>query len=489
MSVGDFVDSFFEARDPSAIAVWTREGDAWRARSYGELEIAVSSLAHRLSSAIGVGDRVLLCALPSDDWIVGFFGILRAGGIVVPISPTITAEDLEAVTAATKPSAIVSSTPTSLGLMEFSTRYNGDSIDVLLSPIVDRGDDEMVLLMATSGTWGNPGLVALRLSNIAYMVDTLTPLQRATADDRWLSVLPLTHMLEIGCVVLPALRSGASIAFAQTMLPDEILRFMRELDITRMMTVPALLGILLQRMLHGQTKPQTLHTLYCGGAPLDAIVGEQFQELQIAVYAGYGLTETSPTVSVNHPGSNRFGSTGPVLPGTDVMIDGDTGELLVRGPGVSPGYWIAPGELKDMCVDGWFHTGDVGSIDEDGYVWISGRIKNLIVLPSGANVQPEKIEASLRTSALWSEVAVSGAHEVVAVVVSREDATTEQIQQVQQVQQIEHEVMTLTRDLASFERPTRVIVIEDPLPRTVKGELDRRALMQLVTEMSSSVDV
>ncbi|MGI8806751.1 MAG: AMP-binding protein, partial [Acidimicrobiales bacterium] len=205
-----------------------------------------------------------------------------------------------------------------------------------------------------------------------------------------------------------------------------------------------------------------------------------FEDLGIGVYQGYGLTEAAPVVSMNSPGRNRAGSVGRPVPGTVVRIGVD-GEILVRGPGVMLGYWndvAATHEAVD--TEGWLHTGDLGRLDPDGYLFVTGRAKSLIVLDSGKKVQPEEVEAILSQGELFDEVCVvgwrgaSGGELVCAVVVPALPPMSDE--------QAADEVRRLSAPLSGFKRPTIVRVHQGELPKTAKRSLRRAEVVRLLEE-------
>src|SRR5262249_713788 len=132
-----------------------------------------------------------------------------------------------------------------------------------------------------------------------------------------------------------------------------------------------------------------------------------FQEAELPLFPGYGMTETSPVISFNGPGHNKPGTVGPALPGVEVTI-GPDGEILTRGPHVMKGYWNETGGAQETSTDGWFHTGDLGWVEEDGYLSITGRKKEIIILSNGKKVVPSRIEDLLAADPLIEQVAVSG---------------------------------------------------------------------------------
>ena len=227
-----------------------------------------------------------------------------------------------------------------------------------------------------------------------------------------------------------------------------------------------------------------------GGAPLDIAVGRFFERIGIKVYQGYGLSETSPVVSVNTDKRSVLSSVGRPLRNYETRIDSETGELQLRGPSVMKGYHNQP-ELTSQVVepDGWLHTGDIAKIDKDGHIYITGRIKNMIVLSGGKKVFPEEVEAVLEKSIYLSEVCVfgssrsfgakDGTEEVVVVAVPKENLyechSDEEVEKI-----IRADIKTLSLRLTAYKRPTNVIISKSALPRTTTRKVKRKEVKELV---------
>jgi long-chain acyl-CoA synthetase len=235
-----------------------------------------------------------------------------------------------------------------------------------------------------------------------------------------------------------------------------------------------------------------LRAFISGGAPLEPEVWEFFDRLGIPVYQGYGLTETSPVISVNTPAHNRAGSVGRPLPGVRVRIlENGTreGEILTAGPHVMKGYYRRE-ELTREVIDeeGWFHTGDLGRIDREGYLYITGRVKSLIVLGSGKKVNPEEVEATLSQSELIKEVCVvgqlsregleQGFEEVCAVAVPSESLSSRLSEPGAIQDEIAKEIERLAMSLAPFKRPSKVVIRLEDLPKTSTRKVKRANVLE-----------
>ena len=225
----------------------------------------------------------------------------------------------------------------------------------------------------------------------------------------------------------------------------------------------------------------------CGGAPLEDNVAEFFNRIGVPVFQGYGLTETSPTISTNRYGHNKIGTVGQPLPSVMVKI-ADNGEILATGPNIMQGYYNKPEMTSEVIdEDGWFHTGDIGEIDKDGFIKITGRIKNMIVLGGGKKIFPEEVEAVLETSELIKEVCVmslliksgnkAGTEEVGAIIVPCDDLLNKSDEELSKI--LDAEVKKLSEaNLAPYKIPTVVVIHRDELPKTSTRKVKRKDLKE-----------
>ena len=227
-----------------------------------------------------------------------------------------------------------------------------------------------------------------------------------------------------------------------------------------------------------------------GGAPIDKNVAEFFETIGIKIYAGYGLSETSPVVSVNYDKRNDYSSVGKPFSSFECRIDKETGEIQLKGPAVMKGYYNQP-ELTAETIDedGWLHTGDIGHLDSDGHIHITGRIKNMIVLSGGKKVFPEEVEAVLEKSNNFAEVCIMGSsrtggekdgtEDIAAIIVPKEkfmrDKSDDELNKL-----IRDEVKALSQHLAPYKRPINIIVHKEPLPKTTTLKIKRKEVKALL---------
>ncbi len=302
-------------------------------------------------------------------------------------------------------------------------------------------------IVYTSGTTGWPKGVMLSHGNILSNIEGFVPLVPLHAGQRLLSILPLSHIFERGTGHFGAYLLGLEVAYAER--PDTVLRDMETAHPDIVVAVPRVFQLLYSRVrrsiedrpgllgrflrrgagLDPQGRPAArwqrsltrrllirnlrkklggrLRFFVSGGAPLDAEIARFFIELGLPVIEGYGMTEASPVIAANPLEAIRPGTVGQFLPNLEGRIAAD-GEILVRGPSIMQGYWNNESATREALVNGWLHTGDMGSLDPDGYLHISDRKKDLIVNSAGENIPPQKIELRLMAQALIDQAVVFG---------------------------------------------------------------------------------
>ena len=392
------------------------------------------------------GDRVLIWGPNCPQWVVAFFGCMRAGVIAVPLDMRSAPDFVERVVSRSKPAlAFVSRvTPDARHQLEMPTVYF-EEMDELTGALPPPQDTEVVgndlaEIMFTSGTTGDPKGVMITHSNLMANQEATSQYIPGKPSYRLISVLPLSHMFEQMATLFMALGCGASITYPTSRQPSVLFRTMRERKVTTMLLVPQALELImnsierevsrqgkeglwrlllriarhapfrLRRLLFRQVHKRfggSLEFIASGGAALDPELGAKWELLGVKVIQGYGATEASPVISCHTLKSPRYDSVGLPLPGVDVKISED-GEVLVRGPNITPGYWEAPEQTAAAFDDGWYKTGDLGFLDDGGFLHLRGRKKDMIVLASGQNVFPEDIETVLRKHPAVTDAVVVG---------------------------------------------------------------------------------
>jgi len=535
---------------------------AWKNWTYEDVTAKVRQVSdYLIEEGVKEHDRVAILSESRPEWVVAFFATVRCGAVVVPLDAKLTRVELKAILADAEPRLIFVSAAlretaewlrSEIPTLENIVPLNSDTappeapcMDDLHAraahEVRDRAADETALIVYTSGTTGKPKGVMITFRNLLYQCNCLEQIMKVDSDDLFLSILPLNHLLELSIGLLGALYSGARICYCNTLYPHEIVQIMREKKVTRMIAVPLFLKMLkasIEKQIHkaGPTRERAfrlafriaqrtgsqsvrrllfhavhkelggkLRQFICGGAPLEVEVAQFFETLGIAVHEGYGLTETSPVLAVNTPHHNRLGSVGRPLPGTLIRINAgpnaEEGEIVVQGPAVMSGYYKQKDLTREVIDDdGWFHTGDLGKIDRDGFLYVTGRIKNIIVLGSGKKVSPEEVEAALSNSPLFKDVCVIGktsleglaeGTESVCAVVIPSDSLTERFKDNTELlqEEVDKEIQRLAQNLSPYKRPSKVILRFEEFPKTSTRKVKRALLLEWIKQVEASETV
>jgi len=480
----------------------------WRGRTmtYGELRDQVAHARGGLVAAgVQSGDRVALLLGNCPHFIVAYLATIGVGAVVVPLNPTSPAPELEAELAAVDVAAVVvdkvsvanwsqvdEAVASSVSLVvavddEVSSRVAGPSIsfDGLLggstAEIVEVEPDAVAALMFTSGTAGAPRAAMLSHANLAANLEQSRSAEgHVDADDVIYGVLPLFHIFGLNVVVGLGLTVGATIVLVQRFDPATAAQSISDRGVTVVPGAPALWAAFAHFDELDPTVFSSVRLALSGASRLPVTVAETMRDrFAVEIREGYGLTEASPIVTTSTGVPVRFGSVGRVLSGVEIRLVtddgdalvGDVGEIWVRGPNVFLGYLDAPEATAAVLdADGWLHTGDMATVDDDGYLYLVDRSKDLIIV-SGFNVYPAEVEEMLVTHPDVVEAAVVGvAHPhtgeaVKAYVVTVDDSDTD-----------EETLIEYSLDhLARYKCPSKVIFVEE-LPRNATGKVVRRSL-------------
>ncbi len=430
-----FLDDCAARGDATAFA--HRRGLRVARWSYAQLRATAFQFARELESRdIARGDRVLLWAENSAEWVAAFFGCLLRGVIVVPLDMESAPEFVRRVQRQVGAKLLLSSGDRAadipaLSLEELSETVARHSAEAYA--VENIVDTEIVEIIFTSGTTAEPKGVCLTHRNLTA---NLAPIEREIQKYikwerpfhpiRFLDLLPLSHVFgQFMGIFVPQILGG-EVFFQDSLNPSEIIATIKKQRISVAVTVPRFLDSMRNKIerdyaargesekFHGQMIAaegwsvlkrwrvfRRIHARFgwkfwafvSGGAALDAETETFWRRLGFVVVQGYGMTETASLISVNHPFKVGHGSIGKTLPGQEMKLD-ETGEILVRGANVSPGYWN--GGLKPMTNgDGWLRTGDIGEMDEAGNLYFKSRKKDVIVTAAGMNIYPEDLEAAL----------------------------------------------------------------------------------------------
>jgi long-chain acyl-CoA synthetase len=378
---------------------------------YGPVLDQSKRFAHYLrEQGVSKGDTVLLRGPNHPGWVVTFMACAYLGAVVVPLDNGSEDAFIQAVKDEVNPVVVVDQVEQE-GL-DFEDVLSADNQRIKSATVEP---DDVLEIVYTSGTTSEPKGVRITHENITANIRQLRKQLDLSSDQAFLSLLPLSHAFEQVIGFFLPMRFGHTVVFAASRRSTALQRAFHDEGITAMTCVPAFLSALRERLerisLFGvdvERLPRRVgrsllrkawnrmapdvETFIVGGAPLSESLETFWDEMGVDVLQGYGLTETSPVVACNTKEDRRVGSVGTVLPEQDVRL-GVNDEIQVKGPNVTSGYYNRPDATNNAFTDdGYFKTGDVGRFDDDDFLFVTGRVKNMIVLDSGMNVYPEDIE-------------------------------------------------------------------------------------------------
>ena len=449
-------------------------------------------------------EKIAILLKNCPEYIVSYFAILKAGGIVIPLNFMLKEEELKYILENAEVSAIITSPEFMPLISRLKLRLEklnqiiivGEEVpgtinfSQLLNIISDSKEfpdiksDSIAAILYTSGTTGHPKGVMLTHKNFISNITAI----KLSKKDRFLCLLPMFHSFTWTVCVLVPLYIGATITIVESVKPfGRVIRNIIRNRITIFVGIPPIYKVLsnipVPRILISRLFRilNPLRICVSGAASLSVEVLKKFEtKFHIPLLEGYGLTEASPVVSINPLKKRKPGSVGLPIPGVDVKVVSEEGnplppdkegELLVKGGNVMKGYYKLPDETKETIIkDGWLYTGDIAKIDEDGYIYIVDRKKDMIIV-RGLNVYPREIEEVLYQDSRIAEAAVIGIKDElrgevpIAYVVLKEnsDATERDL------------IQFLRKRLASYKIPHNIIFRES-LPKTTTGKILKRAL-------------
>jgi len=490
--------------------------------SYRDLIHLSRAFSHRLS--IPKGGRVLLCAENRPEWISALFAVWDRGGTIIPVDALSPPADLAHFLRDSRPEAIIASRETEekvrRALLEAGSRAalvlledEGPKGPLPAPTTVKRDPSEVAAILYTSGTTGRPKGVMLTFANLHANIRGIEEARIASSKDVLLSFLPFHHSYPLMVTLLLPLHLGATIVLVDRPASDEILRCMKEYGVTILVGVPrfyeALHRSLMERI--QASMPMAIAYRLCrstgstalgravfspirrrlggrlkyfvsGGAKLDETITRDLLILGLPVIEGYGLTETAPICTFNPPGRIRIGSAGLPLSGVNLSVE--DGEILVKGPNVMSGYLGLGKETREVLKNGWFHTGDLGYVDADGYLFIIGRKKDIIVLASGKNVNPEEVEREISNAAdLVREVAVIERKGRLHALILPDFETMKALGVVNIEEKLKWDVVDrYNREAPAYRKLAGFEIVREEFPKTRLGKIKRHLLAARVEQ-------
>ncbi len=516
--------------DNTALQILTSNGGI-RKWTYKELAQISISLAKEIKSRdIEKGDRVAIYGQYNPEWIVAYLAIQFAGAIGVPLDNRLSYREVNHFLNNSGTKLLFASEELLGRDIEISTPLKmpeaTSKIDDYTLPELSL--DDKALILYTSGTTGSPKGVVLTQRNLSSNVEMMCQAIDFNSDDIFYSLLPLNHVFSQTVNILAPFYIGATMTLARSLKSKEIKedclktqptifpvvplileKFIKgiEKEISKLPTAKkALFGTLngvgtfldkikkgsgsfLYSTIRKQIGLNNLKLLVPGSAALPKWVSRKFEKWGFPLIQGYGLTETSPVVSVNPPQAPKNESVGLPLPGLEVNIlnpgQNEIGEIAVKGDSVFKGFWKSEEATAEVFEGVWFKTGDMGYFDSDGYLYITGRKKSVIVTRGGKNIYPEEIETYLSESPLIEEILVAyetnpntEKKELVATIYPNYEEVDEYCKKHKIEDNDPHKVLTnvikkMNEDLTDFKRIRRVKIRDEEFPKTTTRKIKR----------------
>ena len=465
--------------------------------TYRQLHEAAAKVTALLSAAgIGPGDRVGLMLPNVPAFPIAFYGALGAGAIVVPMNPLLKSREV-AYYLGDSGAKVLLAWHTAAGEAAKGAADAGaqmicvDEPDLAgllagLAPLASWADaaaDDDAVILYTSGTTGTPKGAQLTHGGLARNARlTAETLLNNSPDDVMMGCLPLFHVFGLTSGLNATVTAGGTLTLLPRFDPGKALEIIERDSVTIFEGVPTMYSALLHSPERATTDVSSLRLCVSGGAALPVEVLRQFEEaFGVAILEGYGLSETSPVASFNHPDRERkAGSIGTPIAGVEMRVvdeagndvpQGEVGEIAIRGHNVMKGYWGKPAETAAAIPDGWFRTGDLARVDEDGYFFIVDRKKEMIIR-GGYNVYPREIEEAIHEHPAVAEVAVIGiphdslGEEVGAAVALKPGATA-----------TPDELKEFAKQRVAAYKYPRYVWLVDALPKGPTGKILRREVV------------
>ncbi len=437
----------------------------------------------------GTGDVVAIMLPNRVELLVAMFAAWRLGGVATPVNPVFTAHEADYQIEDSGAKVVVNAGPDApaggrpvIHVDDMRTERRGDPV----APADLTGDD-LALLIYTSGSTGRPKGVMLDHANAEAMSGTMAQHLGLTHEDHCMLVLPLFHVNAIMVSALAIIRSGGQLSVVGHFSAGRFFDDVERLRPTYFSAVPTIYAVLASLPEDVEPDTSSLRFVICGAAPVSQELLEKSQErFGFRMVEGYGLTEGTCASACNPvEGTRKLGTVGPALPGQEIRVvdaegnpvpTGEVGEVLISGPTVMRGYLNKPEATEQTVVDGWLRTGDVGRLDEDGYLSIVDRVKDMIIR-GGENIYPKEIEAVLAGFEGVLEAAVVGRPDEMLGEVPLAYVSVYPDAEVTEEQLLDH----CRRHLTRVKVPERIHVV-DVLPKNPVGKIDKPTLRRSLAQ-------
>ncbi|WP_066629295.1 AMP-binding protein [Labilibacter marinus] len=458
-------------------------------------------------------------------WVYSFYSAWNNHSVVVPIDFMSTVEDVSYILNDCKPEVIFVSKEKDSDLQEALCQVGYSPQVIVIDeyednaaseyaefPVIEAKGDDTAVIIYTSGTTGSPKGVMLNYTNLIANIEAVSKdVDIYNPDDRVLMLLPLHHIFGLVGNMLAPLSLGGLAAIPPSMASEDIINTLQENKVTLLLGVPRLFSAIHKGIKDKINKSKVAGALFsfaeklnskafsrfvfkaahkkfggsirfmvCGGAALDQVVGQDYKTLGFDVLEGYGMTEAAPMITFTRPGHIKVGSPGFVLPKCTVEIR--EGEIVAKGENIMQGYYNRPEETAEVLKDGWLYTGDLGHFDKEGFLIITGRKKEILILSNGKNINPVEIELKLeRYAAFVNEVGVyQSGDQFRAIVVVSDELKQQYADKIELHKQIKWQVFDdYNQHCTSYKKVVDFTIFDGELPRTRLGKLRRFKLAEL----------
>jgi len=525
-TMSDMIEVSVNENEENIAFLTPRDGKLYEL-TYAQVLGRIKKLARHLKElGIEKGDHVAILGENRPEWGISFFAVSWIGAVAIPLDARASIDDHKFIMDFSSTTAVILSGSFYKSIRSISDELNSLRHLVLMEQIEDIqnkyskgiekenvGPEDLLEILFTSGTTGDPKGVMLSHGNVMSNVSDIYRIIEYSPTDRAFSILPIHHCYECTAGLISTFSSGMSVFYARGLKPRELLEDLKTAKPSIWLNAPLLLEKLylrIEKELAGQkglkkfiTKalPNSIigkkvrqnlglersRLVVSGGAALPGWISEGYKKYGIDVIQGYGMSEASPLISVNPPGNPKSDSIGMVIPSDEVEIrDIDSegnGEIVARGPNIMKGYYKNQGATNEtLTSDGWLLTGDIGYFDEDGYLYITGRKKFVIVTRGGKNVFPEEIEEKLTKSIYIEEALVFSPNDVdiqALIYPNMEEIKEKLFSKGQQFSEhniwefIKLEVRNTNRSLESYKKIREFAIRQEEFPKTTTRKIKR----------------
>ena len=450
------------------------------------------------------GANIALLGTSSSEWVCAYMGVITGKNTAVPLDAALPPADLISLIVRSnstgvfldpKFAALAAPIRAKCSNVKKIWMLSGEEVEGTepLASLMAAGKDadeapvpeeeDLSMIVFTSGTTGKSKGVMLTQKNLYTNVEAI--LYKVDPGVVFLSVLPVHHAF---CLVMDWLQGfmmGAVVC-----INDSLLHMVKNMGVFHpdvMLMVPLMIETIYKRIRAAgpDTPPEViaqkvfggkLKTVFTGGAHLEDFYIDEFEKYGVQVLEGYGMSECSPVISSNRVHDFKKGSIGKPLPGVEISFD--NGEILVRSSSVMKGYYNMEEETAETLKDGWLHTGDKGYMDEDGFLFINGRVKNLIILSNGENISPEEIEGKLALNPLISEIVVTGENNALTARIFPEEALTQGMSEDEIKAALQKVLDEFNREQPTYRQLARLVVRQNPFIKNSARKILRTEILR-----------